>query len=219
MSFSRMKPRESSNSRFATKRDLLYSGGCLIALLPVLWTVGAMVWIGREFKKHYDREEVAVASLADLERRLRLQFPPGTVLLEGRALFGFAGGNLVARVQMPGKVLPQFLVQPAVLQDPSRMPGTPSATILSEITIAAEVAKAAVGPGKRLTAEQIDDLDVALMMPGEKRYEGNARAWKLDQVRHLYHGKTYESSGHQLKIMVNLDDPAMPVVYLIYYYI
>jgi hypothetical protein len=56
-------------------------------------------------------------------------------------------------------------------------------------------------------------------MMADERPEGHARAWNMHQVRHWY--RADESEGYRLglKVLVDLDDPALPVVYLLYFYI
>jgi hypothetical protein len=108
-----------------------------------------MAWMAHEFKSHYDDRAVPLRSLEDLERRLKIRCPPGTVLVDGKAYFGFAGVSLRAQIRMPKQALPAFLAQPSLRQDPSRLsegtaPNLPSKAAIS--AVAAEIKKAAAAP-------------------------------------------------------------------------
>jgi hypothetical protein len=88
----------------------------------------------------------------------------------------------------------------------------------SEAIIAAEIAKVVAVPAKPLTADEIDNLDMNLMMPSE-RGEGYAQAWNMHQVQRWYRAKTFPSSIRGIEVLINLDDPSLPVIYLLYSYV
>jgi hypothetical protein len=195
----------------------LYWAGCSIVLLPVLGLAGSMAWVAYEVGKWTDRAVVSIRSLDDLERRLKLHFPPGTALIDGKAQFGLGGGNLGARVKIAEKALPTFLAQPGLHRTSSVLSEASPTQLPTEAEITAKLEEIASAPGKRATVDQIEQIKMDLMML-DTPPENLTGTWNLGGIRHFHQAKTYERNSSGLTVWINLDNLEAPIVYIVYYY-
>lgn len=134
-------------------------------------------------------------------------------------MFGFGGGKLIAQVTMPRETVAQFLVDCALRQQPDAKSRMSSEKVPTVAEVADELQKSEIGPGKHLTEDELDRLDLNMMFPTGDKYAKNAALWGVNRMQRVYQPAMPWNGSSSLDIIVNMDSPKQPMVYLIYTYI
>lgn len=173
---------------------------------------GVVIWQMYQIYDQMFGPPKPIRSLSRLSRGTGLNYPAGAVLIDGTEYFRVGGSDLGARVRIPEADLARFLTQPPQPRGYAQE-APPSPKVAPTVAqMSATIRKAIATPSKRMTRTQIEfeniTLDSLKLGP----------VWRLERVRHLLWVEREEvSSGESLRLAVDLDDPQLPLVHIIYW--